>query len=255
MLSNSSTIEVPTIGISNSSLQQNFAYRVRLTANPSQATSRLTRVISAVAMSRQRESLQPPISQSNISYSLRAYAPLLRCSSANGTVQSQLISIMMTVGNFTNSNNPYTFGYRLTPQSLNNQTFHWDTTPNLPGKSPDDPDYAHDDIGYFGVLPIWENLRGGPNNTYEMTLQPWWNSSQVMTDLNIAFYGFLSLAGDIWIAIPTARSDTGNQTQMEFINCQLYNSSLVVNVEFSNQVSNITVIEIKWMNDLGYSDI
>jgi hypothetical protein len=85
-----------------------------------------------------------------------------------------------------------------------------------------------------------------------MTLKPWWNSSQINNDVYIDLDG---LAGEIWIAIPTVSSDTSNQTEMEFINCQLYNSSLTVNIEFINQVSNITVIENKWMNDLYRNDL
>jgi hypothetical protein len=250
-LSNSSAIEVPTIGISNSSLYQNFVYTVRTGNFPSQGSSRLGRIIGAVAMSGQRENLQSPTLQPNASYTLQAYAPLLRCSSANATVQSQLITMLMDLSNFSNhASNGFGAEGPLTPQDFNNETFHWDETPDLPGDSPDDPDFAHGDIGYFGVLPVWEVPYAGPNNTDEGTLYPWWNSSQILSDPSIADYGLTSLEGEIWIAIPTTSSDNSSQTPMEFINCHLCNSSLTVNVEFINQVSNITVIENKWMNDL-----
>jgi hypothetical protein len=114
----SSIIEVSNIGISNGSLETHFVSYPRQDLYPNRA-SPLARIIGAVAMSDQQESLQPSALQPNISYQLHSYVPLLRCSSANTTAQAQLITMLLAVSN------DHAFGeIPLTTNILNNQTFH-----------------------------------------------------------------------------------------------------------------------------------
>jgi hypothetical protein len=181
-------------------------------------------------MTGQRQDLQPPTSQANMSYDLQAYVPLLRCSTANATVQSQITTMLM---NLTGSEGK-TFSYPLTPKDFNNQTYHWEIDMS------DGEIQAKGDVGYFGVVPFSQRL--GSSNNY--TLAPWWNNTQS------GKMELFLLYGEIWFAIPKAPTPGNNATHMEFINCQLYNSSLKFKVDFTDHVSNTTIIENTPMNDI-----
>lgn len=176
-------------------------------------------------MSGQQAQLQPPISRpTNISYDLQFYAPLLKCAPANTTIQSRLVA--MLEDEYVKAHiNPGGGGV-----DIDNQTFHWE----LPG--------SEGDIAYFGAMLLNDSFMG---------VVPWWDSSQTL---------YLAkpwtLLGQIWIALPSAATETNDTgpNHMAFIQCQLYNASLAANVNFTNHVSSITVIENKWVNDIRWHD-
>lgn len=58
------------------------------------------------------------------------------------------------------------------------------------------------------------------------------------------------LCGEIWFAVPKAPTAGNNETKMDFVDCQLYNSSLRFRVDFTDHVSNITAVENQSMNDI-----
>lgn len=234
LLSISANAEVFNIGISNSSLQPEFIYRTREDIPGIGASSRLARIVGVFAMTGQRQDFQAPTSQANISYNLQAYVPLLRCSSANATAQSQIITLLMDV-----RDSIYPFWDPLRSENINNQTFHWSINMR------DGENQAHGDVGYFGAVPVAHYTNSWPQN-YKII--PWWNSSQT------AITELYSLHRKILIAILKDTAGHSNEILIEFINCQLYNSSLTFNVAFTNHVSNTTIIENKWMNDLYEND-
>jgi hypothetical protein len=135
-------------------------------------------------------------------------------------------------------------GIPLTTKILNNQTFHWH----------DPPTNCSGDIGYFGVVPVWESTTTRELTTRVFSLQPWWNSTEFALEES-EYIQLMGLVGQVWIAVPTASSNVTSPSQMEFISCQLYNSSLTINVNFTDYVSTITVIKNIWMNDLDASDL
>jgi hypothetical protein len=168
-----------------------------------------------------------------MSYELQAFVPLLRCDPANATVQSNLTTMLMSV-----SGSEFPFTYPLTPGDFNNQTYDWEI------KMEDGEMQAKGDVGYFAAVPTQQYVGNNTNRT----IAPWWNSTQ---NGKMELY---TLTGEIWIAIPKANNGTGNETQMDFINCHLYNSSLRFAVNFTDRVSNTTIIENQRVNDLEYED-
>lgn len=220
-------MQVPNIGISNRTLEPNFITHQRADTPATGTTPRLARVIGAVAMSGQPQALQAPNAGTNISYNLQSYVPLLKCGSANATTKVKLIEMLLSVANSSSMRTPWGTGFR--PKIFNNETFHWNAT------GPKGSPTFYGDIGYFGEV----SLRG-VNNTFS----PWWNSTQA-DGLQLQV-----LSGEVLIAIPEANTDITKQSLMEFISCQIYNASLIINVNFINNVSSVRVIESKWINDV-----
>lgn len=122
----------------------------------------------------------------------------------------------------------------LTPQIFNNETFHWNDT----------LEYGYGDIGYFSLMPVYIFTSPGNGSWTLQYSSPTSKNNTIQTELD-------ELGGQIWIAISAAMSNDTKQTQMESINCQLYDSSLIINVSFLNHVSTITIIESQWMNDIS----
>lgn len=218
-------LQVPNIDISNRTLEPNFVTHQRADLPGTGTTPQLARLIGAVAMSGQPQALQAPNAGKNISYDLQAYVPLLRCGSANVTTKVKLIEMLLSAAIAPTLRTPWVFR----PEIFNNETFHWNGTriygyPTFWG-----------DFGYFGEVSFRD---------FNNTLSPWWNSTQ--TDgMRLEYH-----SGEVLIAIPEANTDITKPSLIEFISCQLYNASLIMNVNYINNVSSIAVIESKWINDV-----
>ena len=196
--------------ISNSSLERVFTYRSRADISAEGASARLGRIIGAVASGGERLSFQPPSSQPNTSYALQVYVPLMQCNPADATLEDLIVKIVPE------ANGAYSGGF-----PLDKETFHWEHN------MPDGELLTEGDIGYFAVVPYYEDYRGD-NLTF------WWNSTQSRT---IATDTFL---GQIWIAIAEYPN---NQTRIQSVSCGLYNASVSFKVNFTNHVPSIGNIQ------------
>ncbi|RFU31192.1 hypothetical protein B7463_g5137, partial [Scytalidium lignicola] len=253
VISNSSVINVYNMGISNTSLSSAFASEGNLGGSWG-ATSALSRVIGAVAETGQRQNFLQSLSQGNISYEIQAYVPLMRCNPANASTQAQLIMDLIGVSGTSGTNSPFPFNLT---SYLNNSSFSWII-------ETDDPTTvsvtALGNIGYFGMAPYWNATLEHPNNN---TLVPWWNSNDISAVQVTGLQGqFIAAIPPVNTTLPTnwtlPGTDTvvasGNDTQMQFITCQLYNASIKVHVEFTNGISNSSVLESTWIEDLDNQD-
>ena len=189
------------------------------------ASARLGRIIGAVVSGGERLSFQPPSSQSNTSYALQAYVPLMQCNPANATVEDLIVKMVPEA----NGADSPTDGYSTYSENfpLDKETFHWRYNMT------DGELQAEGDIGYFAVVPYYES-----NN-----LTFWWNSTQSRTIPTDTFLG------QIWIAIAEYPN---NQTRMQFVSCGLYNASISFKVNFTNHVPSISDIQKQWLNVVNF---
>jgi hypothetical protein len=188
-------------------------------------------MINKVAMTGQIPPLEQALLPANTSYNLHAFVPLLRCSTANTTTYSQILEMIAKVGGIESP----TLATGIPLKDLNNKTLSWSSG----GKS--------GEIGYFATVPFHPPK---PNSSTKhpkakSSLLPWLNSLPIGNDTtNVKLHPGATL-GQIWIAIANF---SHGQTQMQFLNCQLYNTSLAFTVNFTNNVGAFTNIEKHWLD-------
>jgi hypothetical protein len=229
LITSSADVEVFNIGISNSTLYPEFVYPQNVDLQAAGASPQLGRIVGEVAFTGRQQDLQPPVPQPNISYELQAFAPLVCCNSANSIAVSQIITMLMTL----NGSSP-PFPYPFPSDSFDNQTFNWSVNTS---EGP-----AYGGVAYFAIVPVLQYFPDNPADELA-----WWTGAQGISMLS-------HLEGQILVAILALTGGAINEMKMEFISCQLYNSSLTVQVDFTNNVSSTTVVENKWMNDLYETD-
>jgi hypothetical protein len=238
------------MGISNSSLSESFAYTGGIGGGSWGATSTLSRVIGAVAETGQRLNFLQPSSQGNISYQIQAFVPLMRCDTANASTQAELVTDLIGVSQ---ASGP--FDINLAPV-LNSTSFYWiyENTGNPENISVN----SLGNIGYFGVVPF---MNGTLSNNVS-SLVPWWDSSAISTVPVTGLQGQFIAALQVNNTPPTTLTLPGtnvviadsNYTEMQFLSCQLYNASVKVQVNFTDGISNSTVLESTWIEDLDGSN-
>ncbi|OCL04471.1 hypothetical protein AOQ84DRAFT_367485 [Glonium stellatum] len=224
-ISGSADMEVLTMDISNSTLERAFTYRTRADLWVAGASARLSRIFGTVVSGGERLSFEPPSLQPNTSYDAQAYVPLMQCNTANISVQNQIIEMVAEAQGSDSPTGGYS-AYNDDKFPLDKETFHWRINMTSGDMQ------AEGDLGYFAVVPFYE----GNNISF------WWNAAQTRT---IPANTFL---GQLWIAIAEYPN---NQTQMQFVNCELYNASVSFTVNFTNHVPSINSIEKKWLNEVN----
>jgi hypothetical protein len=138
------------------------------------------------------------------------------------SVTSQLATLAVNVSG---TDSP-TAGYFWGNASLDSQTLHW-THFGETGE-----------IGYFAVVPTITSEHLDP--------EAWWNSSY--TDEVLTYYTF----GEVWIALPAYPN---NETEVQYINCELYNASATYDVVFTNHVGVIQNISKEFLDRINPYEI
>ncbi|CAG8953251.1 hypothetical protein HYFRA_00003454 [Hymenoscyphus fraxineus] len=176
------------------------------------------------------ENLEP----GNVTYQLNNYLPLLRCNPASEAVKTTFTNLLVeTRGNdgpfpeFNETNNATSL--LALDEHLDWSYFDASRGLNVTGG-----------IGYFGVIP-YNMLHDNSSSTAAL-----WNTSQ-RSDI-----GSLDTLGQIWIAI--ANYD-GGKKEVEFINCELYNASLGLNVTFVNDVSTVQIDRREWLEPINLASM
>ncbi|CAG8978280.1 hypothetical protein HYALB_00010232 [Hymenoscyphus albidus] len=177
------------------------------------------------------ENLEP----GNLTYQLNNYLPLLRCNPASEAVKITFTNLLaQTRGNdgpfpeFNETNNATSL--LALDEHLDWSYFDASRGLNVTGG-----------IGYFGVIPYNMMLHDNSSSTAAL-----WNTSQ-RSDVDS-----LDTLGQIWIAI--ANYD-GGKKEVEFINCELYNASLGLNVTFVNDVSTVQIERREWLEPINLASM
>jgi hypothetical protein len=191
-------------------------------------------MINKVAMTGQIPPPEQTLLPANSCYNLHAFVPLLRCSTANTTTYSQILEMIAKVDGIESP----TLATGIPMKDLDNKTLSWSSG----GKS--------GEIGYFAAVPFHPSP---PNSSTKhpkakTPLLPWLNSLPIGNDTtSVKLHPEMTL-GQIWIAIANF---SHGQSKMQFLNCQLYNTSLTFTVNLTNNVGAFTNIGKHWLTPVS----
>lgn len=205
----SANMEVLNIGISNMTLSKQY-------------DAPLARIVNGVATTGRTGGIVPPASNANMSYEIRSFIPLLRCTAANNSVRVPLWGVLKNAKGLESPIRSLVFPEPRNISERLQDNFTW-TYPLSNGR------HTFGGIGYFAAMrsdSIGHSI---------------WNST-VITRASIG-----RLSGEIMIAIANYFDDHSMiRKNMEYISCGLHNTSVLLEVVFTNHAAAINVKNITY---------